>query len=710
MEKVTFDQLEKWKAEGNQEKIIQALHYPEHEIRFGAVFLLGDIGDKQAVEALHEFIEENVENKEDINTYAKQSIEIIKERLENPEASIITEQMISEWVTQKNTNKLISALYIEDSYIVIKAVEGLGELKPPEAVVPLSELIYSHSNFLVSDAAVKALSQIGTEAVLDPLISALEHKESIVRTTALKCLSECMDVNSIDKMLLYLDSKDNKLKKSAIEIISRMGTDAIHPLLTRLGSEDKAVRSAAIAALVKIGKSVVPRMQDCMRSRDNTTKISAIKVLGKVKSLNSLDLLIQALDDEDTEVCQAAAEALALFGEPAVEKLNEKLICPRTTTRLFAVRSLGRIKSDKALIPLTQLFTEDDEKLRKEAVQAVSQIGKPAVEHLSELVKESSAQVQCCAIEAMGIIGDKGTTDILGNILLSDNNKLHSVAAIGLSNKGNKGITRLVEAMENDDPSISEAASNAMDRVLKPLFDQLRHENGYKRSEAAQKLGRIGAKNSVDVLVPLLEDPFFIARNTAKKALDLLGYWKAPAQSIKQDTEFYKANENPMTIELLIDLLEEKDIVKFDLLFKQGLNINITGPDGFNLLMYSLDDGNTKMAEYFVDAGIDLSHTEKRGMNALVIALKNGNTRIAKKLIENKINIHQRDQTGSTPLFYAIYQQKQEIIQMLLEDGAETELQNSDGLSPRAYAEQIGNNEVLDLFKRHSKKWWQRWK
>lgn len=86
---------------------------------------------------------------------------------------------------------------------------------------------------------------------------------------------------------------------------------------------------------------------------DGFVKEEAAKALGKIKSSQAIEPLIDALMDQKNKGRSGAAEALGqIKAENAIDHLIAALTDTDDFTRLAAAKALGRIKPEKAVGPL----------------------------------------------------------------------------------------------------------------------------------------------------------------------------------------------------------------------------------------------------------------------------------------------------------------------------------------------------------------------
>src|SRR5207237_10863276 len=114
--------------------------------------------------------------------------------------------------------------------------------------------------------------------------------------------------------------------------------------------------------------------------------------------------LIAAMPDAEWNVREAAEDALAQIGSPAVEPLLKAL--REYQIRKFVIKILGRIKDERVLDPLfAQLRNEE---LKEAATDALVEVGQPAVERLTAGLNAKYTNVRTHAAITRG---DTGVTE-----------------------------------------------------------------------------------------------------------------------------------------------------------------------------------------------------------------------------------------------------------------------------------------------------------
>ena len=162
------------------------------------------------------------------------------------------------------------------------------------------------------------------------------------------------------------------------------------------------------------------RLIQQLRSRNPAIRIEAAQKLGELKDPLAVNPLITTLKkDKDGHVRASAEDALVNIGAPAVEPLTVMLKDNAWRVRRRAVRTLGKIKDPRALEPLVAVMKMDkDCYVRKFAALAIGETNDPWVgEILIPSLKDKNLEVVEGAYRFFIRKGEPGSEDILIEIL-----------------------------------------------------------------------------------------------------------------------------------------------------------------------------------------------------------------------------------------------------------------------------------------------------
>ncbi len=143
-----------------------------------------------------------------------------------------------------------------------------------------------------------------------------------------------------------------------------------------VGNDENAVlRNAALSALERQGPYAVPHLVSLSRGDNMEVAMFAVQILSRIKDPTSAQSLLPLLEHSDSNISQAAIEALgALKAREAVPGLI-RLLDADLWLQFAAVAALGEIGDPRAVQPLLDAIP--NEMLAEPAVDALGRIGEP---------------------------------------------------------------------------------------------------------------------------------------------------------------------------------------------------------------------------------------------------------------------------------------------------------------------------------------------
>jgi HEAT repeat protein len=165
---------------------------------------------------------------------------------------------------------------------------------------------------------------------------------------------------------------------------------------------DAAVEIAAQTPVVEEKvKDEVEIQIDLIKDKDWFRRKDAAITLGEMGDPRAIAPLITALRDSEWNVREAAQDALAQIGPPAVDALIKAL--REYQIRTFVIQVLGKIKDERVLDPL--MIQLRNEEFKDVATKALVEVGLPAVERLMAVLNDKDKHVRKHAVMALGEIG-----------------------------------------------------------------------------------------------------------------------------------------------------------------------------------------------------------------------------------------------------------------------------------------------------------------
>jgi len=269
------------------------------------------------------------------------------------------------------------------------------------------------------------------------------------------------------------------------------------------------------------GRAVVDRLMVLLRDPDATLRLAATHVLGR--------LLGAALANPT-----ANAELLAMRGEVGdyvISGMND----PDELIRLSSMGALGEMRHDRAVQALIDTFSYyKRDRFGMAALDALAHIAHPGcLTVFAALLENDDEQVRRLAVEGIGRVGDKGA---LANMEVRTGREkseivLQAVAFARARNGDFSQIARIVEGFRG-----AETRASAFDDLVElgpalapSLAGYVAHRDASVRAGVAEVLGVIGSPASLSVIDTLARDRNSLVASAAERSRRRL-VLRTPAQ------------------------------------------------------------------------------------------------------------------------------------------------------------------------------------
>jgi HEAT repeat protein len=337
----------------------------------------------------------------------------------------------------------------------LEIARALGGFKAPTAVRPLIAVISSEDKEL-AEASTASLTQLGALAV-EPLVAVrddadtpADQREAVIRaldkvseTLAEKLKSEDAAERQKAVQLLgktgskaarlhierVLQDADPKVRTEVVTALSAKPTEEELDVLARLAAD--ADQPVAIEAMVALATAKDPRAIGLLTSviafnqsgsagfKDAKHRVRAVEATAALGDPGAIGVLSQSLlKDDEVKVRRAAALAIESFGDKAdKDALLEAIRVKDQDDKVLLVcsRALGKIGVQEGVRQLVALLDSKDSTVRIPAIQALGDVGAPAVDALIGCLgdEKSTSARQSSACEALGRIGSADAVDAL---------------------------------------------------------------------------------------------------------------------------------------------------------------------------------------------------------------------------------------------------------------------------------------------------------
>jgi len=345
----------------------------------------------------------------------------------------------------------------DDEYSVdYSAVDALENIGTEAIIEPLIKLLDDENYEWHHRSAVDALEKIGRETTIDRLIKLLDDENYSVRRMAAKALGKIGTEASIDPLIKLLDDHDYSVRRSAADALGNIGTEAaIDSLIKLLENNDYEVRISAAEALVKIGtEATIERLSKCLDDPKLSVREMAVEALGEIGTKAAIDPLIKSLDDQDLDLREMAVEALGEIGtEAAIDPLIKSLDNPKPSMREIAAQALGKIGTEVTIGPLIKSLDDNEYYVRSMAADALGKIGtEAAIDPLIKSLDDHNSYVRSMAADALGKIGSEIAIEPLIKYLNDDCVSVRESAAEALGKIGTEAtIPKLINLLNKQE-------------------------------------------------------------------------------------------------------------------------------------------------------------------------------------------------------------------------------------------------------------------
>ncbi len=515
--------------------LINALQDEDSNVRRAAVTALGEQGERAPLDILINALQDEDSNvrRAAVTALGEQGerapLDILINALQDEDSYVRSAAVtaLGEQGERALLDILINALQDEASNVRSAAVTALGEQGERAPLDILINALQDKDSYMRS-AAVTALGKQGERAPLDILINALQDEASNVRSAAVTALGKQGERAPLDILINALDDSSMDVLQSVIKVLAKQKV-ALKNFLQRINNGNAIMRSAAVTALGEQGeRAPLDILINALQDKDSDVRRAAVTALGKQGERAPLDILINALQDKDSDVRRAAVTALGKQGERApLDILINALQDEAYNVRSAAVTALGEQGERAPLDILINALLDEASNVRRAAVTALGKQGERApLDILINALQDEAYNVRSAAMTALGEQGERAPLDILINALQDEDSDVRSAAVTALGKQGERApLDILINALQDEDSNVRRAAVTTLGKQgerapLDILINALQDEASNVRRAAVTALGEQGERAPLDILINALQDE---ASNVRRAAVTALG-------------------------------------------------------------------------------------------------------------------------------------------------------------------------------------------
>lgn len=488
-----------------------------------------------------------------------------------------------------------------------RAIEALAQIDDPDAAAALLDASHMQ-NVEVRSAAVDGLRNFRGEAVMKRLVECLSDTARPRSSKQRICdiAAEILDaMNGVDEAVLEQWRKGetesrprnpdlSSSKKAKVRL--ERGKEGYIPLAGNLAAALKdldwvARRNAVVELATVAPATAIPHLRQALRDEDSQVRLTAVTTLAIFHEYPGvIEALVEALNDDEYVVCDAAKETLKQVGQPPMPALVEILHGNNVNMRGAAIEILGSIRDADAVPSIVDCLSDlrrpwlSDERICDIAAHALEAINTPeAIEAVRQWQTFSQPNTPPVVAEPpIPAATQDVLSDLLDTLRVKDwNTRQKAAKALSDYAQTLRGVAdqsviqRLVNVLSEPDWIVRWAAAEALgwfrDRsTVQALCALVRDPKWKVRVATIRALAEIGDPAAAETVLEALSDPHNLVREAAAEALGNLGNPVAVSYLVEamSDSERFVRlaaidsvgkMRNPSTINALITLLNDSD-------------------------------------------------------------------------------------------------------------------------------------------------------
>ena len=384
-------------------------------------------------------------------------------------------------------------LYDSDDDIRYKTINALGQIGAPAAQI-LVDMLEKEENVQQAEIALKRIG----EPAIPYLIAGMSNKKTkkyAIDIAKLILTPKYGFAGTVAKLIEFLAEKDKDIQEEVINTILEMGDPGLEAIIHALNNSIKGVRENSKIILDRFGMMNIQLYIENLINNKKTL----------IQGVELLALLAIYQQDNDLK-------------EFAFDKFEFLLLNPEYDNHIR--RAVLENVLSKASI-------DDNPDVRFGFGQVGYYLGEPAIPYLIQLLNDKENDIVEVVLDSLGLIKSNGSI-ILPEILQKIHSKamnvrLSAIKAIG--NLGlNEGIPYLVEALDDSEPELANAASEAIqiigDAGLPALIQVMNHKDPKKRDLIAKLIASYGEK----AYQPFIKQLDISSENFQETAVDVIEY------------------------------------------------------------------------------------------------------------------------------------------------------------------------------------------
>ena len=305
------------------------------------------------------------------------------------------------------------------------ALQALGHIGDARVLDDLLALLDSAKNIMLRHAVITALGELGDSRAVERLVPLIDRKRDLrIRRAVVDALRRIGDIRVAESLRPLLVDSDQWLRKSAAGALAQIGEDCWLACVT--GDHNDFARLPESGA-----PQVFELLKTALQSREILVRSKTLEGLGRLDNPELRPLLLTSLEDADKRVSQTALRMLGAHHHPENLQIFVKA-ADDPNLQDTALEMIAASCDPRNIVALRSLLSSKSLSTRKKVLTRLANSGRiDAVEPLIGLLQDKELKLD--AIQGLGKLGDPQALAALKALLDDPDQKYRRAAALALT-------------------------------------------------------------------------------------------------------------------------------------------------------------------------------------------------------------------------------------------------------------------------------------
>ncbi len=386
---------------------------------------------------------------------------------------------------EESRPRLIEALEDDSSLVRANAALALGQIGGDEVVEHLLEVLKDGSWEVRHDAVI-ALGEVGGDKAVEGLAELLKGEDEFeIKEKIIYSLGKIGDKEAVEVLEGFIGEEElhHKLARSLCSIENQVAEEPLIKLFEEGDRDTRMIVAEGLGNMDEMSENILDTLYKGLKDDIWRVREESAKALGELEDGDSVERLLDLLDDENSYVVESVLKSLGKLGDdPIVEDIKGKLHDEDDSIRIASAEALGEIGGEKAIVELlNRIEVEDNPRVLWSISDALSRCGKEVIGSLKGAMEEQFDERKFALAVALGKQGDKRSIPSLIDGLKDDRWKIRQKSVEGLENidlneiskKDRKSVlSNLREKLEDDDKWVRERAVKVLYKKISELEEE----------------------------------------------------------------------------------------------------------------------------------------------------------------------------------------------------------------------------------------------